>query len=114
VNSAKPLSRDIPLPNHFVGQRREARRVDGRARELRCRRYLWRGLPGQIPDDAFFDELFGQPLIIARLNVLVRRGRYEEYLRLSAGEDTRHAFMLARLDRSDEVVEYASKHLSRL
>jgi uncharacterized Zn finger protein len=40
-----------------------------------------------------------------------RRGRHEEYLRLSAAEDTRHAIMLARLDRSDEAVEYASKHL---
>ena len=70
-------------------------------------------LEGEIPDDAFFDELFDHPLIIARLNVLERRGRYEEYLRLSAaaGEDTRHAIMLARLDRSDEAVEYASKHL---
>jgi uncharacterized Zn finger protein len=70
-------------------------------------------LEGEIPDDAFIDELFGQPLIIARLNVLVRRSCYEEYLRLSAaaGEDTRHAIMLVRLDRSDEAVEYASKHL---
>jgi uncharacterized Zn finger protein len=72
-------------------------------------------LEGEIPDDAFFDELFDQPLIIARLDVLERRGRYEEYLRLSAaaGEDTRHAIMLAGLDRSDEAVEYASKHLRK-
>lgn len=70
-------------------------------------------LEGEIPDDEFFDELFDHPLIIARLKVLERRGRHEEYLRLSAAaaEDTRHAIMLARLDRSDEAVEYASKRL---
>jgi uncharacterized Zn finger protein len=70
-------------------------------------------LEGEIPDGEFFDELFDPPLIIARLNVLERRGRYKEYLHLSAaaGEDTRHAIMLARLDRSDEAVEYASKYL---
>jgi uncharacterized Zn finger protein len=74
---------------------------------------LVRVLEGEIPDDEFFDELFDHPLTIARLNVLDRRGRHEEYLRLSAaaGEDTRHAIMLARLGRSEEAVEYASKYL---
>jgi uncharacterized Zn finger protein len=74
---------------------------------------LVRVLEGEIPDDEFFDELVDHPLTIARLNVLERRGRHEEYLRLSAAaaEDTRHAIMLARLDRPDEAVEYASKHL---
>jgi len=74
---------------------------------------LVRVLEGEIPDDEFFDELFDHPLTIARLGVLERRGRHEEYLRLSAAaaEDTRHAIMLARLDRSDEAVDYASKHL---
>ena len=70
-------------------------------------------LEGEIPDGEFFDELFDHPLTIVRLNVLERRGHHEEYLRLSeaAAEDTSHAIMLARLDRSDEAVEYASKHL---
>jgi uncharacterized Zn finger protein len=74
---------------------------------------LVRVLEGEIPDDEFLDELFDHPLTIARLNVLERQGRHEEYLRLSAAaaEDTRHAIMLARLDRSDEAVEYAWKHL---
>ena len=74
---------------------------------------LVRVLEGEIPDDEFFGELFDHPLTIARLNVLQRRGRHEEYLRLSAAGagDTRHAIMLARLERSDEAVEYASKHL---
>jgi uncharacterized Zn finger protein len=74
---------------------------------------LLRVLEGGVPDDEFFDELFDHPLTIARLNVLERRGRHEEYLRLSAaaGEDTSHAIMLVRLDRAEEAVEYASKHL---
>lgn len=75
---------------------------------------LVRVLEGEIPDDAFFEELLDDPLTIARLNVLERRGNHEEYLRLSeaAGEHTSHAIMLARLDRAEEAVEYASKHLS--
>jgi uncharacterized Zn finger protein len=70
-------------------------------------------MEGEIPDEEFFDELVDHPLTIARLNVLERRGRHDEYLLLSeaAGEDTSHAIMLARLDRSEEAVEYASKHL---
>ncbi|MDP9455264.1 MAG: hypothetical protein CYG60_10355 [Actinobacteria bacterium] len=75
---------------------------------------LVRVLEGEIPDDDFFEELLDDPLTIARLNVLERRGHYEEYLRLSkaTGEDTSHAIMLARLDRAEEAVEYASKYLS--
>ncbi len=71
-------------------------------------------LEGGIPDDDFFEELLDHPLTIARLNVLERRGRHEEYLRLSeaASEHTSHAIMLARLDRAEEAVAYASKHLS--
>ncbi len=78
---------------------------------------LVRVLEGEIPDDEsfdeYFDELFDHPLTIARLGVLERRGRHEEYLRLSAaaGEDARHAIMLAGLDREEEAVAYASKHL---
>jgi len=44
---------------------------------------------------------------------LERRGRHEEYLRLSeaAGETTSHAIMLARLGRAQEAVEYGLEHL---
>jgi uncharacterized Zn finger protein len=75
---------------------------------------LVRVLEGGIPDDDFFEELFDDPLTIARLNVLDRQGRHEEFLRLSeaAGEDASYAIMLARLDRAEEAVEYASEHLS--
>jgi len=69
-------------------------------------------LEGGLPDDEFFDELFDHPLTSARLNVLERRDRHEDYLRLSeaAGEDASHAIMLVRLDRAEEAVEYALKH----
>jgi uncharacterized Zn finger protein len=74
---------------------------------------LVRILAGEVPVDDFFEEIYDDPLTIARLNVLERRGRYEEYLRLSeaAGETTSHAAMLARLGRAQEAVEYSLKHL---
>jgi uncharacterized Zn finger protein len=74
---------------------------------------LVRILEGEAPDDEFFEEIFDDPLTTARLNVVERRGRYEEYLRLSeaAGETTGHAIVLARLGRAQEAVEYGLKHL---
>jgi uncharacterized Zn finger protein len=75
---------------------------------------LVRVLEGETPDDEFFEELFEDPLTIARLNVLERRGRYEEYLHLSeaAEETTSHATMLARLGRAQDAVEYSLKRLA--
>lgn len=74
---------------------------------------LVRVLEGGLPDDEFFEELLDDTLTIARLNVLERRGRHEEYLRLSeaADETTAHAVMLARLGRTGEAVEYGLKRL---
>ena len=74
---------------------------------------LVRVLEGKVPDDEFFEELFDAPLTTARLNVLERQGRHEEYLRLSeaAEEITAHAIMLARLGRVEEAVEYSLERL---
>ncbi len=74
---------------------------------------LVRVLKGEAPDDEFFEEILDDPLTAARLNVLERRGRHEEYLRLSeaADEATGHAIMLARLGRAEEAVEYGLKRL---
>lgn len=74
---------------------------------------LVRVLEGEVPDDDFFEELFDDLLTIARLSVLERRGRHEEYLRLSeaAGETVGHAVMLVRLGRTEEAVEYGLKRL---
>ena len=70
-------------------------------------------LEGEIPDDEFFEELLDDPLTTARLNVLERRGRHEEYLRLSEAAEgiTAHAIMLARLGRVEEAVEYGLERL---
>jgi len=75
---------------------------------------LVRVLQGEAPDDEFFDEIFDDPLTLARLTVLERRGRYEEYLRLSeaADEIPSHGIMLARLGRAEEAVEHGLKHLA--
>jgi uncharacterized Zn finger protein len=74
---------------------------------------LVRVLEGEIPDDEFFEELFDDPLTTARLNVLERQGRHEEYLRLSeAADDTMgYATMLARLGRAEDAVEYGLERL---
>jgi uncharacterized Zn finger protein len=75
---------------------------------------LVRIFEGEIPDDEFVEEIYDDPLTIARLDVLARRGRYAEYLRLSeaAGETKSHATMLARLGRAEEAVEYSLKRLA--
>ena len=75
---------------------------------------LVRVLEGRTPEDEFFEELLDDPLTAARLNVLERRGRHEEYLRLSeaANEVTAHAVMLTRLGRTGEAVEYSMERLA--
>ncbi len=75
---------------------------------------LVRVLEGGTPDEEFFGELFDNRLTVARLNVLESRGRSGEYLRLSeaAGETVGHAVMLARLGRTEEVVEYGLRRLA--
>ncbi len=72
---------------------------------------LLRILEGETPDEEVIERY--DPLTIARLNVLERRGRHEEYLRLAeaAGEATSHAVMLVRLGRVQEAVEYSLRRL---
>lgn len=54
-------------------------------------------------------------LIAARLNVLDRQGRHDEYLRLARalGQHERYATMLARLGRTDEAVAHGLEHLDQ-
>jgi uncharacterized Zn finger protein len=75
---------------------------------------LVRVLEGEALDDESYEELFDPVLTIARLNVLERRGRFEEYLHLSeaTGETVSHAIMLVRLGRTEEAVEYALGRLA--
>lgn len=74
---------------------------------------LVNALEGGLPDDEFFEEIFDDPLTVARLDVLQRQGRHEEYLNLAdaADEATAHAVMLARLGRAEEAVEYGTRRL---
>jgi uncharacterized Zn finger protein len=50
---------------------------------------------------------------VARLHILERRGRLQEYLQLAraAGQHEVYATMLVRLDRTQEAAEYGSEHL---
>ena len=67
-----------------------------------------RFLPSSSPDS------LGQVLTRAKLNVLERQGRTEDYLNLciNAGEHLRYALKLCDLDRVSEAVSYALKHLT--
>lgn len=58
--------------------------------------------------------LWDEELVRARLNVLERQGRHEEYLRLAraAARAERYATMLVRLGRAGEAVEYGLEHLT--
>lgn len=70
------------------------------------RQSLWEdGPPDWIADEA---------LARARLNVLERNGRRDEYLRFAdaAGQGVAHATMLVALGRAPEAVAYALKNLS--
>ncbi len=72
--------------------------------------------PGEVTETASAPEQEDDDdlLTVARLNVLERQGRYEEYLRLAehAGEVSRRAVMLVRVGRTEEAVEYGLGCLS--
>jgi uncharacterized Zn finger protein len=76
------------------------------------------GTPGEVEESGTTEQDEHQDydgeLIAARLNVLERQGRHEEYLRLAehAGEFSRYAVMLVRLGRTEEAIEYGLEHLS--
>lgn len=59
-------------------------------------------------EDSDVEEILDGTLVTARLNILQRQGRVEEFLNLSrvAGDVARHAAMLARLGRVREAARY--------
>ncbi len=73
---------------------------------------LLRILEGEAQEEG---DIVGRddPLVIARLNVLERQGRYQEYLRLAeaGSRTTSYAAMLVRLGKVKEAVEYGLEHL---
>ncbi len=58
---------------------------------------------------------YGDTLTTAKLNVLERQGRTDEYLALcsTTGQHLRHALKLCDLDRMPEAVTYAKSHFGR-
>jgi len=79
---------------------------------------LRRVLEGEITEAGAWEEGeepsdYADALATARLNVLERQGRLQEYLYLAEaeGQTARYTTMLARLDRVEEAVDYGLKHL---
>jgi uncharacterized Zn finger protein len=65
------------------------------------------------PEDYEYEELYSDALTAARLNVLERQGRIEEYLNLARteGEAVRYAIMLVKLGRMQEALAYGLQNL---
>jgi len=68
------------------------------------------------PEDAWDDEApwFSDALTAARLNVLERQGRTEEFLNLAGieGETVRYVTMLVKTDRAKEAVDYGLRNFT--
>lgn len=77
---------------------------------------LVRVLQGEITDKCVWEDeapVYADDLAIARLNVLERQGRFQEYLSLAEaeGQTERYVTMLARLGRVQEAVGYGLQYL---
>jgi uncharacterized Zn finger protein len=77
---------------------------------------LLRVLQGEITDKGAWEEeapVYADELAIARLNVLERQGRSQEYLYLAEaeGQTERYVTMLVRLGRVQEAVAYGLQYL---
>ena len=77
---------------------------------------LVRVLRGEIADKGAWEEeapYYADALAIARLNVLERQGRFQEYLYLAEaeGQTERYVTMLVRLGRVQDAVDYGLQYL---
>ena len=77
---------------------------------------LKRVLEGDITDLGAWDKeapFYADKLAIARLNVLERQGRTQEYLYLAEaeGQTDRYVTMLAKLGRAQEAIDYSLKYV---
>lgn len=77
---------------------------------------LQRVFSGEITDKGAWEgeaPHYANDLAIARLNVLARQGRYQDYLYLAEaeGQAERYVTMLVQLDRVQEAVDYGLKYL---
>lgn len=78
---------------------------------------LQRAMQGQLSSQESSEAgvpPYANSLTTARLNVLERQGRTDEFLNLSEaeGQTERHVTMLVKIGRAEEAVEYGLKHLS--
>ncbi len=77
---------------------------------------LQRVLQGEITEKGAWEEeapCYADDLAVARLKVLERQGRYQEYLHLAEaeGQTELYATMLVRLGRVQEAVDYGRQYL---
>src|SRR6266567_2879570 len=65
-------------------------------------------------DNYGVDEAFDAPQTAARLNILERRGRWQEYLYLAEaeGQTQEYVTMLVRLGRVEEAISYGQQYLA--
>ena len=98
--------------------------MDGLEVAIAAAQYGWGELPpeeqGQRADEEDEDRWYrpkplSQILTEAKLNVLERQGRTDEYLALclKSGEHLRYALKLVSLNRVAEAVKYALEHLAK-
>jgi uncharacterized Zn finger protein len=78
---------------------------------------LRRVLQGEITEKGAWDDeapFYADDLAVARLNVLERQERYQEYLYLAEaeGQTERYVTMLVRLGRVQEAVDYGLQYLA--
>lgn len=78
---------------------------------------LQRAMQGEITDKGAWEEeppWYADELTEARLNVLERQGRLEEYVHLAEaeGQTTRYVTMLVRIGRAQEAVAYGLEFLA--
>jgi uncharacterized Zn finger protein len=76
---------------------------------------LQRAMAGQVTELGAWDDeapWYADELAVARLNVLERQGRFEEYLNLAQaeGQSGLYVTMLVKADRAEEAVAYGLAH----
>lgn len=101
---------------HFMGESTFATAADAAAQGWDAER-VQQAMAGALDEGEFWDDephWYATDIVTARLAVLERQGRTEEYLNLAraAGQSRAYARMLVQEGRVEEAVEYAIERLS--